>query len=116
MINLRLERIYKGVSYTIGKLYLNGKYFCDTLEDTDRGLKDTMPTEEIEKIKVYGKTAIPTGTYKVDMNTVSPKFKDRTWAKPYSYFYILVLIKFSHKSIKCSSTINNLPFNLILSN
>ena len=70
MINLRLERIYKGVSYTIGKLYLNGKYFCDTLEDTDRGLKDTMPTEEIEKIKVYGKTAIPTGTYKVDMNTV----------------------------------------------
>ena len=44
MINLRLERIYKGVSYTIGKLYLNGKYFCDTLEDTDRGLKDTMPT------------------------------------------------------------------------
>ena len=84
MINLRLERTYKGVSYTIGKLYLNGKYLCDTLEDTDRGLKDTMPTEEIEKIKVYGKTAIPTGTYKVDMNTVSPKFKDRTWAKPYS--------------------------------
>lgn len=84
MINLRLERTYKGVSYTIGKLYLNGKYFCDTLEDTDRGLKDTMLTEEIEKIKVYGKTAIPTGTYKVDMNTVSPKFKDRTWAKPYS--------------------------------
>ena len=77
MINLRLERIYKGVSYTIGKLYLNGKYFCDTLEDTDRGLKDTMPTEEIEKIKVYGKTAIPTGTYKVDMNTVSPKFSGK---------------------------------------
>lgn len=83
MIKLRLERTYKGVSYTIGKLYLNDKYFCDTLEDTDRGLKSTMSKEEIEKIKVYSKTAIPTGTYKVDMNTVSPKFKDRVWAKPY---------------------------------
>lgn len=38
MINLRLEEFIK-VSYTIGKLYLNGKYFCDTLEDTDRGLQ-----------------------------------------------------------------------------
>lgn len=83
MIKLRLERTYKGVSYTIGKLYLNDKYFCDTLEDTDRGLKSTMSKEEIEKIKVYSKTAIPTGTYKVDMNTVSPKFKNRVWAKPY---------------------------------
>ena len=80
MINLRLERTYKGVSYTIGKLYLNGKYFCDTLEDTDRGLKDTMPTEEIEKIKVYGKTAIPTGTYKVDMNKVKGQVINSTAA------------------------------------
>lgn len=83
MIKLRLERTYKGVSYTIGKLYLNDKYFCDTLEDKDRGLKSTMSKEEIEKIKVYSQTAIPTGTYKVDMNTVSPKFKDRVWARPY---------------------------------
>lgn len=84
MIKLRLERTYKGVSYTIGKLYVNDKYFCDTLEDKDRGLKSTMSKEEIEKIKVYSQTAIPTGTYKIDMNTVSPKFKDRVWAKPYS--------------------------------
>lgn len=83
MIKLKLQRTFKGVSYTIGKLYLNDKYFCDTLEDTDRGLKSTMSVEEIEKIKVYSQTAIPTGTYKIDMNTVSPKFKDRAWAKPY---------------------------------
>lgn len=81
MIKLKLQRTFKGVSYTIGKLYLNDKYFCDTLEDTDRGLRSTMSVEEIEKIKVYSQTAIPTGTYKIDMNTVSPKFKDR--AKPY---------------------------------
>lgn len=84
MIKLRLQRTFKNVSYTIGKLYLNDKYFCDTLEDTDRGLKSTMSVEEIEKIKVYSQTAIPTGTYKIDMNTVSPKFKDRVWAKPYN--------------------------------
>lgn len=83
MIKLKLQRTFKGVSYTIGKLYLNDKYFCDTLEDTDRGLRSTMSVEEIEKIKVYSQTAIPTGTYKIDMNTVSPKFKDRAWAKPY---------------------------------
>lgn len=83
MINLRLKRTYRGVSYTIGKLYLNDKYICDTLEDVDRGLKSTMSIEEIKKTKIYGDTAIPTGKYKVNMNTVSPKFKDRSWAKPY---------------------------------
>jgi hypothetical protein len=38
MISLKLKRIAKKPTYTIGKLYLNGEYFCDTLEDTDRGL------------------------------------------------------------------------------
>lgn len=83
MIKLSLKRQYKGVSYTIGKLYLNGKYFCDTLEDPDRGLTSKMSKAEVAKLKVYGDTAIPTGTYKVVMNVVSPKFKDRSWAKPY---------------------------------
>jgi hypothetical protein len=43
-----------------------------------------MPVEDIERIKVYGNTAIPTGSYSIDMNTVSSKFKDRIWAKPYN--------------------------------
>lgn len=42
-----------------------------------------MDLEDILRIKVYGETAIPTGTYRIDMNTISPKFKDRSWAKPY---------------------------------
>ena len=42
-----------------------------------------MTIEEIKKKKVYGQTAIPYGTYEVNMNVVSPKFKDRSWAKPY---------------------------------
>ena len=42
-----------------------------------------MPLSKINEKKVYGETAIPTGTYKVVMNVVSPKFKDRAWAKPW---------------------------------
>lgn len=82
-MKLKLDRKYKLPEYTIGKLYIDGEYFCDTLEDTDRGLAWDTPFQEILKKKVYGKTAIPTGTYKITMNVVSPRFKDRTWAKPY---------------------------------
>ena len=79
-MKLLLKRIAKMEKYTIGKLYIDGKYFSDTLEDTDRNLTSTMSKDEIAKVKVYGKTAIPTGTYVVDMNTVSPKFGKRSWA------------------------------------
>ena len=82
-MEILVKRIAKKPKYTIGKLYIDEQYICDTLEDTDRGLNQNMSLEEIKKKKVYGETAIPTGTYKVDMNTISPKFKSRTWAKPY---------------------------------
>ena len=82
-MKLLLKRIAKNSTYTIGKLYIDGEYFCDTLEDTDRGLTSETSFEKIMKTKVYGKTAIPTGTYKVNMRTISPKFKNRGWAKPY---------------------------------
>ena len=80
---LKLVRIFKGKDYTIGRLYIDGVYFCDTLEDTDRGLSSAMLNGTILKKKVPGKTAIPTGTYFIDMATVSPRFKSRKWAKPY---------------------------------
>lgn len=80
-MELTLKRIFKGPKYTIGHLSINGVYKCDTLEDTDRGLNETQSLLEIQSKKVYGQTAIPYGTYKIDMNTVSPKFKDRSWAK-----------------------------------
>lgn len=73
-MRLTLKRIANKKTYCIGKLYINGKYFCDTLEDTDRGLDSTMTEEEIKKIKVKGETAIPTGIYKIILN-YSPKFK-----------------------------------------
>lgn len=82
-MKLLLTRTEKNKRNTIGILSIDGIFFCNTLEDTDRELKQTDSIEHIEDVKVFGETAIPTGTYKVDMNTVSPKFKDKEWAKPY---------------------------------
>lgn len=76
-MKLKLVRKYKRPAYTIGKLYINGVYFCDTLEDTDRGLKDSMSVDEIKRKKVYGATAIPYGAYGVRMDIVSPKYAKR---------------------------------------
>lgn len=74
---LKLRRIAKKQLYTIGRLYINGAYFCDTIEDKDRGLNQLMPLDLIKKIKVYKQTAIPTGTYTVAMGTRSPKFSQK---------------------------------------
>ena len=61
-------------TYTIGKLYVDGKYFCDVLEDVDRGLDSSMTESEILEKKVKGQTAIPTGHYVINI-TYSPKYK-----------------------------------------
>lgn len=82
-MRLTLKRRYKGTDYTIGSLYVNDTYVCDTLEDRDRGLAQGMSVLSIKARKVFGKTAIPTGTYEIDMDTVSTKFKSKMWASPY---------------------------------
>lgn len=73
-MRITLIRIANKPTYCIGKLYIDGKYFCDTIEDVDRGLSDEMTVEEILKKKVKGETAIPTGIYPVYL-TYSPKYK-----------------------------------------
>lgn len=80
-LELLLDRKYKKETYTIGNLYVDGEWFCNTLEDKDRGLLQTMPIEEINKIKVYGETAIPSGRYVVRMDIVSPKYNGVKWYK-----------------------------------
>ena len=49
----------KEKNYTIGHLYVDGKYVCDTIEDKDRGLTQEMPLAEILKQKIMAQTAIP---------------------------------------------------------
>ena len=76
-----LDRKYKLPTYTIGKLYIDGEYFCDTLEDKDRGLTDDMTVSEISKIKIKNETAIPTGTYSITLNIISPRFSVSSFYK-----------------------------------
>ena len=64
-MRLRVERLWKKPAYTVGRLFVDGKQFCNTLEDVVRNLP--------EEKKIPGKTAIPAGTYKVIYNW-SPKF------------------------------------------
>jgi hypothetical protein len=73
MMKIEVHRKYRKDGYTIGLLYINGKFLCNTLEDTDRGLTSIMSKEQIAAIKIKGKTAIPTGTYPVIMS-YSPRF------------------------------------------
>ena len=82
-MELFVERKWKKPTYTIGNLYVDGIYLCNTLEDKDRGLTQDMPTTEIYKKKCYGQTAIPSGRYRLRMDIVSPKLKNKSYAIPY---------------------------------
>lgn len=76
-MELRLRRIAKRETYTIGRLYIDGEYFCDTLEDQDRGLNQGMLLPVIRARKRAGATAIPTGRYRVTLGVQSPRFKSK---------------------------------------
>jgi hypothetical protein len=73
-MNILIERKWKKETYTIGRVYINGEFFSNSMEDKDRGLHQQMSEKEINAKKVYGVTAIPTGDYVVKM-TYSPKYK-----------------------------------------
>lgn len=73
-MEILVKREYKKKDYTIGKMYINGEYFCDSLEDTDRGLTQVMTLAEIKEVKEYGRTAIPIGKYPIAY-TYSQRFK-----------------------------------------
>lgn len=72
-MELLLERKYIKKDYTIGKLFIDDKYFCDTLEDTVRDINKNG-TFDCGEFKIKGHTAIPYGEYEVKV-TYSPKFK-----------------------------------------
>lgn len=72
-MRLRIDRVARRPDYTIGRLYVEGAYLCDTLEDTVRA----------RGVKVYAKTAIPEGEYRVRMDVRSPRFGSRPQYRKY---------------------------------
>jgi hypothetical protein len=60
-MNILLKRVFKGTDYTIGKVYIDGVLFCNSLEDTCR-----IVNGDCSK-KIYGKTAIPEGQYSIEI-------------------------------------------------
>lgn len=82
-MELIVDRRWPKKGYTIGAFFIDSLRFHESLEDEDRGLLQSMSLSEIQRKKKYGITAIPKGRYEVNLNSVSPKFKYRVWAKPY---------------------------------
>jgi hypothetical protein len=72
-MEIRLRRLYQNDNYTIGKVYIDGEYFCDSVEDRVRDLNKDGDLNDPGEEKVYGQTAIPYGVYDVILS-VSPKF------------------------------------------
>ncbi len=58
MMLLKLVRDTFAEDCTLGKLFVDGKFECYVCEDKDRHIEDGEQ-------KIYGKTAIPRGSYKV---------------------------------------------------
>ena len=75
-MKLQLKREFLRDTYTIGKLYIDDVYFCDTLEDKVRDLNKNGIFDNGEK-KIKSETAIPYGTYEV-VWAYSPRFKRYT--------------------------------------
>ena len=76
-MEILLDRKWKQEDYCIGRLHIDGEFFCNTIEDKDRELDDSMDERMIRNKKIYAKTAVPTGRYEIDMVTVSPKFSQK---------------------------------------
>lgn len=80
-MEILIKRIYNCEDYCISHVYIDGSYICDAIEDTDRGLDNSMSELEILKKKIKDKTAIPTGEYNILMNVISPKFSKKEYYK-----------------------------------
>lgn len=83
-----LDRLFITEHSTTGKLYLNNKYFCETLEDVVRD----------EGVKVPKKTAIPAGFYHIRL-TYSNRFKK---VLPLIYNNDAYDLKIIHKGVQFS--------------
>lgn len=76
-MEILLKRDYCKMSYTIGNLFVDGVWLCNTLEDKVRDYNKDGDLNDANEQKVYGKTAIPYGRYEVTIKIQSPKYSQR---------------------------------------
>lgn len=95
-MHLRLERKYLKEDYTIGHLYINGAYFCDTLEDKVRDYNKDGDLNDAGETKVYGRTAIPYGRYRITLSVQSPSFSQKPYYKVFCNGYLPRLLDVPH--------------------
>lgn len=87
-MKIEVKRIALKDKYTIGHMYIDGKFVCDTLEDKVRDLNKNGKFDNGE-VKIPNETAIPYGSYNVTMNVQSPKYSNYTkypYVKKYNAF------------------------------
>ena len=80
-MELVVDRKWKKQSYTISNLTIDGKWFCNVLEDADRGLDNSMSISKIRELKKPSITAIPRGTYEITLDVISPKYSTNSFYK-----------------------------------
>lgn len=81
IMKLVVDRKWKKQNYTISNLTIDGAWFCNILEDADRGLDDSMSLTQIKELKKASITAIPSGTYEVTLEVISPRFCTNSFYK-----------------------------------
>ena len=69
-MEISVKRLWPKTDYTVGRMWIDGIFFSNTLEDPVREIAEDGTG------KIYGKTAIPAGRYKV-VYWYSQKFKRR---------------------------------------
>ena len=64
-MEIKLIRKYYQAKYTIGRLYVNNRFFSDCLEPPSQHLTERCSMDTIQNAKNKGYRAIPTGRYRI---------------------------------------------------
>lgn len=85
-MKIELERTLLADDHTLGVMTIDGAFFSHTIEDRVRDYNKDGDLLDAGETKIFGETAIPYGTYEVDL-TMSPKFKRLLpWVKDVPHF------------------------------
>lgn len=73
-MKIKVVREFFSATETLGSMYIDDQFFCYTLEDYDRKLKQSDDLAFIKSTKIATQTAMPSGDYRVILS-ISNRFK-----------------------------------------